>query len=168
MRKKRFSVRKMKRHNRWRFLCGFGMLFLIAGCTKSTQKPPPLLIENVWSWPLQVSNGSKAGHSGRNGVVYLTVINPSHQTDRLLSVQTDVAAKVEMHETRMQGDRMLMQPVVGGMAIPPQSQVEFKPGGAHIMLIGVNRSLLSGDRFEVKLTFQNSGVITVESQVRKL
>jgi copper(I)-binding protein len=51
--------------------------------------------------------------------------------------------------------------------ISAQSELEFKPGGLHIMLIGLNQDLNPGDRFTVKLNFENAGEISLDVTVRE-
>ena len=82
-------------------------------------------------------------------------------------MQTEVAEVVEFHETRKHGDIMTMQRVEGAIEIPAEGRVEFKPGGLHIMLIGLKRSLNPGARFEVILEFEKNSLVKVESEVRQ-
>jgi len=51
--------------------------------------------------------------------------------------------------------------------IAADGRVEFKPGGLHIMLIGLKRSLNPGSRFELVLEFEKSRKVKVESEVRQ-
>ena len=48
-----------------------------------------------------------------------------------------------------------------------QSQIEFSPGGLHVMLIGLNQDLNPGDTFQVTLNFENAGQITMDVPVRE-
>ena len=74
---------------------------------------------------------------------------------------------MEIHETTMDGDVMHMQQVSGGIEIPANGQVELKPGGLHVMLIGLTRDLNPGETFPVTLQFENAGAVTVEAEVRQ-
>ena len=100
------------------------------------------------------------------GAVFMTLKNEGGEADRLLGVQTDVADVVEIHETVLEGDVAKMQRVTGGIEILAGSQVELKPGGYHVMLIGLSRDLAVGDRFAVTLSFEKSDDLTVEAEVR--
>ena len=113
--------------------------------------------EGVWSRP---------GVQGNMGAVFMTLKNEGGEADRLLSAQTDVADVVEIHETVLEGDVAKMQRVTGGIEILAGSQVELKPGGYHVMLIGLSRDLAVGDRFAVTLSFEKSDDLTVEAEVR--
>ena len=137
--------------------------FLI-GCSSSDS--PEIRVENVWSWPVEAMQDDD-GSSHSTGVVYLTIGNDGGAADRLIAVQTEAAEVVEFHETRKQGDITMMQRVEGVIEIAADGQVEFKPGGLHIMLIGLKRSLNPGNRFELVLEFEKSGEVKVESEVRQ-
>ena len=48
----------------------------------------------------------------------------------------------------------------------PNSQVELKPGGLHIMLIGLKEELKEGDVINLTLEFEVSEDIPVEAEVK--
>jgi copper(I)-binding protein len=48
-----------------------------------------------------------------------------------------------------------------------QSQIEFKPGGLHVMLIGLNQDLKPGETFQVTLNFEKAGPITMDVPVKQ-
>jgi copper(I)-binding protein len=54
-----------------------------------------------------------------------------------------------------------------GLEIPAREEVILKPGSYHVMLIGLTGELNVGDRFPVVLTFEKSGTMTVEAEVRQ-
>jgi copper(I)-binding protein len=60
-----------------------------------------------------------------------------------------------------------MRQVEGGIDIPANGQVELKPGGFHVMLIGLTRDLNVGDSVQLTLTFEKAGQIPVTAQVRQ-
>ncbi len=129
------------------------------------EKSPQISVENIWSWPAHAAaNGDKMGSTA---AVFMTVINRGSAADRLLSAYSETAETVEIHETVMVGDRMKMQRVTDGIEIPARGQIEFKPRGHHIMLIGLKRDLQPGERFPLVLEFEKSGNLTVESEVRE-
>lgn len=139
------------------------LVALFAACSSSTA--PEIKAKNVWSWPVEAMQDDR-GNSHSTGVVYFTLVNDGG-SDRLLGARTDVAEVVEIHETKAQGDRMNMQLVKDGVEVSSNGQLQFKPGGLHMMLIGLKRSLNAGDKFKVVLEFEQSGLITVESKVRQ-
>ena len=84
--------------------------------------------------------------------------------DRLLSASADVAGSVELHTMSMEGDVMRMRQV-DSIALPTGKTVELKPGGLHIMFIGLKAPLKAGDSFPMKLKFEKAGEVTVNVKV---
>ena len=78
----------------------------------------------------------------------------SVQGGRLLSVSSPVAEVAEIHEMKMSGDVMKMAPVAG-LDLPAGQVVELKPGGYHLMLIGLKQTLSDGDSVPLSLVVQN-------------
>ena len=152
-------------------------LLLAAACAQppAATAPPSsqqISSQNAWARPAKMMAGDAAQgnamqHGGTTSAVYVTLTNPSEVSDRLFSPKTDVAHSVEIHETRMEGDVMRMQQVEGGIETPAGGQVELKPGGLHIMLIGLTRDLKVGDTFPVTLEFASGATLTVEAEVRQ-
>jgi copper(I)-binding protein len=101
----------------------------------------------------------------RAGAAYLVIENGG-AADRLVSVSSDVAATIELHETKDVGGMMEMAPV-DGIAVPAGGQVELKPGGLHIMLIGLTRELAPGDEVRLTLNFEQAGAVEVAAEVRE-
>lgn len=165
------------------------LLISLAAACFPPQAPagPSIRAEDVWARPAQMMAGAMAGsntqESGQagmgsqqgmmahgaagNGAVYMVLHNDGRQPDRLIAAQADVADVIEIHETRMEGDVMKMQQVQGGIEVPAGGQVELKPGGYHVMLIGLRQDLKPGDSFPVSLQFEQSGTLALEAQVRQ-
>jgi copper(I)-binding protein len=148
---------------------------ILTACGQPASSGLQIEVQDVWSrpavameeMPSDESSEGEMGHGmGGTGAVFLTLMNKGQEDDRLVAAQTDVAATVEIHQTTMEGDVMRMQPV-SAIEIPAGGQVELKPGDYHIMLIGLHHDLAVGDRFSVILTFEKSGTLTVEAEVRE-
>ena len=84
--------------------------------------------------------------------------------DRLLSASAGVAGSVELHSMSMEGDVMRMRQV-DSIALPAGKTVELKPGGLHIMFMGLKAPLKAGDSFPMKLKFEKAGEVTVQVKV---
>jgi hypothetical protein len=97
----------------------------------------------------------------------MLLVNKGDEADRLLAGKTGVAEVVEIHETVMSGDVMMMQMLPDGLEIPAGGEVLLKPGSYHVMLIGIKRDLKVGDTFTLDLQFEKSGSIRVEPEVRE-
>ncbi|MCR5885148.1 copper chaperone PCu(A)C [Rhizobacter sp. J219] len=98
------------------------------------------------------------------GGAYLSVSNAGTTGDKLVSASADVSKSVELHEMKMDGDVMRMREVTA-VEVPAGKAVELKPGGLHIMLMGLKAPLKQGDKFPLKLKFEKAGEVTVTVNV---
>lgn len=99
--------------------------------------------------------------STSTGAVYLVIVSNGDEADRLLHIETDAAAAVEVHRVMMRDNLMQMNPVHDGLEISAGEKVSLEPGGDHIMLIGLTESLVAGEEYELTLIFENAGEVTV-------
>jgi copper(I)-binding protein len=115
---------------------------------------------------LEVSGAWARATPGKaeNGVAFLTISTPV--PDRLLSVSSPVAKKAELHTMEMAGMVMKMRPLAD-LDIPAGQSVTLKPGGEHIMLMGLNGPLREGQSFPLTLTFEKAGAREVTVAVEK-
>ena len=115
---------------------------------------------------LEVSNAWARATPGKAefGAAYVTIQSPT--ADRLLSVSSPVAKKVEVHTMEMAGMVMKMRPIAA-LDIPAGSPLALKPGGEHIMLIGLQHPLVEGQSFPLTLNFEKAGARTVTVAVEK-
>jgi hypothetical protein len=104
----------------------------------------------------------------KTGAVYLSIDNQSENNLKLLSVSVDstVASDAQLHETLMEEEMMQMREATDGFEIPSGSTLEFSPGGKHIMLMGLEKPLTTGEQFVLSLRFENSKVIRVPIGVK--
>lgn len=93
---------------------------------------------------------------------FMTITNGGSVDDRLIAVSTDVAQVSEIHEMKNVNGVMMMSPLPDGLAIPAGQSVELKPGGYHVMLIGLKHDLNPGEHYELKVTFEHAGEITLD------
>ena len=119
-------------------------------------QPAQLEVSNAWA-------RATAG-SAPNGAAYVTIQSPS--ADRLVSASTPVAKKAELHTMSMQGMVMKMRPL-SGLDVPAAKPVTLKPGGDHIMLLGLEHPLRDGQSFPLTLDFEKAGSQTVTVTVEK-
>ncbi len=97
------------------------------------------------------------------GAAYLTVTD-NGTPDVLTGVSTPVAATADLHESIDDHGVMKMRPL-GQVALDPGKPVTFKPGGYHIMLMGLKAPLKAGESFPLTLTFAHAQPITVNVKV---
>lgn len=92
---------------------------------------------------------------------FLTITNEGTAEDELTSVSSDVAGRVTMHSTV--GGAMAEK---SSFAIPAHGRLVFRSGGNHLMFEELKRKPRQGQTVTVKLTFAESGPLTVEMPVK--
>ncbi|WP_376791222.1 copper chaperone PCu(A)C [Thermoflexus sp.] len=149
-----------------RFLFLLGAL--IAACAAPAATGPQIQIQDPWARPGAMGMSQGMGHGGEGtSAVYFVVVNNGDQPDALVGAASDVAEKVEFHETVMEGDVAKMRPVPR-VEIPAKGRVEFRPRGLHVMLIGLKQDLKAGDTFTVTLRFEKSGELRLSVPVKEM
>lgn len=115
-----------------------------------------IVIERPWARATPVKVGG----------AYMTIRNRGTGPDRLVKVASPAAEKAEIHETRIESGTAMMR-ATGALELKPGATVELKPGGLHLMLMGLERPLKEGERLKLILTFEKAGTIEVEASVEK-
>jgi len=141
------------------------ILFLTTGCSSGEQQQPQpdiaegegIQIEDAWARPAS---------EGRMSAAYFLLTNFEAEPDTLLSVESDVALIVEVHESYESEEGLMGMREVPDLYIPAQSSLRFQQGGLHIMLIQATRTLKDGDTFYLTLNFARSGQKTITVPVR--
>jgi periplasmic copper chaperone A len=84
--------------------------------------------------------------------------------DRLVAVSTPAAKMAGLHKTENVDGVMKMEHV-DAIEVPADGMLQMKPGGYHIMLMGLNAPLKEGDEIELTLTFEKAGDVKVKAKV---
>jgi copper(I)-binding protein len=136
------------------------LILSTAGALAATFKSDSILVEDPWS--RATPGGAKVGAG------FLTIKNEGKTEDRLISATSPIAARAEIHETKMENDMMTMRPVSGGIAIPPGGSVALAPQGYHLMFADLAAPLKEGERFKATLTFEHAGAVEVTFDIKPL
>lgn len=94
---------------------------------------------------------------------YMSFVNAG-PADKLVAISADVSTSVEMHTMTMEGDVMRMRQV-DAIELAAGQTVELKPGGYHVMFVGLKAPLKAGDKFPAKLKFEKAGEVDVTFNV---
>lgn len=79
--------------------------------------------------------------------------------DTLVAASTPVAETVELHEHIHDNGVMRMREVADGLPIEAGKPLEMKPGGLHIMLLGLKGPLDAGTEIDLRLQFASGKTI---------
>ncbi|MFY9327352.1 MAG: copper chaperone PCu(A)C [Georgfuchsia sp.] len=75
----------------------------------------------------------------------------------LVGISTPVAEDAEVHEMQLEGGVMKMR-TTQRLPLPAGETVTLKPGGYHIMLIGLKQQLKPGDMVPITLRIENANM----------
>ncbi len=99
---------------------------------------------------------------------FLVIKNTGTSPDRLIAVKSPAADKVEIHEMKMDGNIMRMRELDKGIEIPPGATVELKPGGVHVMFMGLKAPFAKDAKVPATLVFEKAGSIDGELLVQPM
>ena len=102
--------------------------------------------------------------AGGNGAAFF-VLNNHGDADRLIAAESDVSKTVELHTHVKDGDVYRMRKV-DAIAIPMHGTAELKPGGDHVMFMGLNAPLKEGSMVPVTLVFEKAGKVKIDVPVQ--
>jgi len=102
-----------------------------------------------------------------NSASFMTLTNDTNVDIALIKASSDVAPDVELHE-HVDDDGLLKMRQIPKIIIPANGTTILKPGGLHVMLIGLNKTLKSGDNVEITLEFDNGTKQTINADVKKI
>ncbi|MDH7603384.1 MAG: copper chaperone PCu(A)C [Melioribacter sp.] len=125
-----------------------------------------ILTNSNYSQTINIKDAwARVSAKGSNSAVYFKITNNSAKNDTLISAESNSAEVVEIHETFNENNKMGMR-AVKFVEIPAKSEVNFKPGGLHIMLINLIRNLKNNDTINLVLKFKHSKEIKMKVPVK--
>ena len=93
---------------------------------------------------------------------YMTIANDGATDDVLKGVRSPKVKVVEVHQTTATPDGVMqMRKVEDGLPIPAGGSLTLQPGGAHLMLIGVEEPLQAGDQVMLTLEFAKAAPLEI-------
>ncbi len=147
-----------------RFLSKFAMLAILTAVAPAAFAQAggtsTITVEQPWA------RATPAG--AITGAVYMTLTNKTKDQDRLTAASSDVAAKVQIHQMSVVNGVMKMRQLVDGLAIPAGGSVTLKPGGYHVMLIGLKKQLIAGQTLPLTLTFAKAGNVSITVPIQAI
>lgn len=101
----------------------------------------------------------------RAGGAFMHITNPTAMDDKLVAAHADISKTVELHTHIMEGKMMKMRQVPF-IDVPAGKGAMLKPGGLHVMFLGLHKPLVKGETFPLTLEFEKAGKIKVEVMVK--
>jgi copper(I)-binding protein len=102
-----------------------------------------------------------SGPSAKSGAAFFVIHNSGETEDRLIGAASDVAKVVELHTHIEQDGIMKMRQDKDGFEVPAMGAHALQRGADHVMFMGLTAPMVQGDTFEITLTFEQAGEITI-------
>ncbi|TDR93688.1 DUF1775 domain-containing protein [Enterovirga rhinocerotis] len=126
----------------------------------TTIRAGDLVIERPW---LRATPGGARVAGG-----YVRITNAGKAPDRLVGTSIPLAERGELHEMKTEAGVMKMREIEGGLVLAPGETVELKPGGNHLMFMGLKGGLSQGQSVKGTLVFEKAGTVEVVFEVGAL
>lgn len=97
---------------------------------------------------------------------FMVLKNADDKDHKLVKADSPAAKVVELHEHVNEGGVMKMRPVKD-IDIKARGEAVLKPGGLHVMLIGLVRPLNEGEPVSITLTFEDGSKKQISAPVKK-
>jgi len=137
-----------------RFFILLGLLAMLP-----TYATAEIMVEEAWArLPPPVADTAAA---------YMTIRNHGDQDVEITGIKSKVAERLEFHAMTMH-DGMMHMEKMEKVVIPAHSGISFDPGGNHLMLIGLQRTLEAGEHLMITLETSDGQTVTVHAEVRDM
>ncbi|SIS65357.1 hypothetical protein SAMN05421759_10289 [Roseivivax lentus] len=97
------------------------------------------------------------------GAAFMAIENTGDAPVRLVAAESDIAARIELHEHREdENGMMMMREIEGGIEIPPGAVHSLQRGGDHVMIMGLTVPLVQGETQPLALRFEDGTVLDLD------
>lgn len=100
-----------------------------------------------------------------NSAAFMSLKNNSDTEVSLVSASSSVSKVAELHGHTNENGVMKMRQVPH-ITLKGNQQVELKPGGLHIMLIGLKQNLVKGETVDLTLNFSDGSSKSLDINVK--
>jgi periplasmic copper chaperone A len=133
----------------------------ICGCVCLSSAAAEVTVKNAWV------RGTVAAQTTTGAFMTIT----SSEEAKLVGASSRIATSSEIHQSMMHGGVNHMHGV-DEVKLPAGKTVELKPGGYHLMLMGLAKPVAEGQKVPITLTVQDAkgkkSTVEVQAEVRGL
>lgn len=92
-------------------------------------------------------------------------INNGNSDRKIIKASGAISDDFEMHEMAMDNGKMVMRNVET-ILLPKKSTTALKPGGLHVMIFNLKRSLKENETVDVQLNLENNEKVQIKAIVK--
>lgn len=98
-------------------------------------------------------------------VGYLSLHNRSNLPLAIESITSPQFGLIEIHETILQDGIARMQ-ALPAIIIPPESRLDFEPGGKHLMMMQPQSGLTVATEISMEIRYNSGGLLLLVTQIQ--
>ncbi len=103
----------------------------------------------------------------KNSAVFMTLKNAGAADHAVVSASSEAAKVVELH-THTNDDGVMRMRKIDQISVAAGGSTVLEPGGLHVMLLGLTRTLSAGETVEVALAFGDGSTKTIVAPVKSV
>lgn len=134
-------------------------VLLLAGCSNSTAEEGTIEVTNSY---VRATDEMSSMMGMLMTGAFMDITNNTGEDVTLIGGTTDAAEYIEIHEV-VDG---VMRQKEGGLVIAAGEMQTLKPGGNHVMLMGLPGDLVAGEEVTFILEFSNGDTVEVTAPVK--
>ena len=92
--------------------------------------------------------------NAKNSAAFMKIENKGNSDIELLAASSNISKVTELH-THIEENGMKKMIQIPSIKIPANSSVELKPGGLHIMFLGIQNQINENSNVDLNLTFSD-------------
>lgn len=100
---------------------------------------------------------------GQPAAAYFT-IEGGRSDEKLIRIESALAARTEMHQSMAGMQGMTTMTPLAEIPVPAHATIQFKPGGNHAMLIGLDRAVQPGTAVPLRFGFSDGSTAEAEAK----
>jgi len=126
----------------------------------------PLMADVASSLQIEEQFARSAQQQQRNSAVFMQITNQGDDA-AMVNARSDAADIVELH-THINDNGVMRMRKTDKIDLPSGKKVMLKPGGLHVMFIGLKRDLNVGDKVDVTLEFSDGSSKSITAPIHKV
>lgn len=145
------------------------IILLLGSCNSDKQKASASesAAKEVILGKISLSDGwARPGSEGQSSAAYLSIGNGTASRDTIIGITSKAARKAAIHESYKGENGMIGMRPAPQQVIPSGGDLYLQPGGLHIMLTGLKRTLSVGDSLKLSVEFARAGRHSVTIPVK--
>ena len=127
----------------------------------------PALAHEIVAGDLQIIHPHipQPAASAKSAGGFMAIVNNGTEAERLIGVETAIAAKTEVHESRVDANGLGTMTHIEALEIPAGETVSLERGGYHVMFMGLTGPLTEGEMHKAVLIFEKAGRVEIEFMI---